>query len=127
LKQASANEIGGVMLNYATNTTSRNYALQKDSNGNAFVNVPWANDNTKNTAGSSGVASKLYLVGASSRSASGVQTNTSSSEVYTQSGNLFATGFFETSDERLKNFGDKVSVDFDKLLSLKKNYFTWKD
>lgn len=36
-------------------------------------------------------------------------------------------GFWETSDERLKMFGDKIKVDLDKIKSLKKNYFKWKD
>jgi hypothetical protein len=33
----------------------------------------------------------------------------------------------DTSDERLKNFGDNITVDFDKLAQLRKAYFTWKD
>lgn len=36
-------------------------------------------------------------------------------------------GFFDTSDERLKNFGDNVSVDFEKLKNLRKSYFTFKN
>ena len=36
-------------------------------------------------------------------------------------------GFFDTSDETLKNFGERIEVDFEKLKALKKNYFTWKD
>lgn len=43
-------------------------------------------------------------------------------------GSISATGgFFDTSDERLKNFGDKITVDFEKLKQLKKSYFTWKN
>lgn len=52
--------------------SNRNYGLQIDTNGKAFVNVPWENDNddTKNTAGSTEQAStKLYLVGAKSQAA----------------------------------------------------------
>lgn len=37
------------------------------------------------------------------------------------------SGFFDTSDERLKNFQNDVEVDFEKLSKLPKKYFTWKD
>jgi hypothetical protein len=43
-----------------------------------------------------------------------------------QTGNVYAAGLYETSDERFKDFGDKIVVDFNKLKGLKKNYFTWK-
>lgn len=49
----------------------------------------------------------------------------------------FNTGFFnyvystyayyQSSDNRLKDFGDTIPVDLEKLRTLKKNYFTWKD
>ena len=36
-------------------------------------------------------------------------------------------GFFQTSDARLKNIVEPISVDLDKLSKLRKVYFKWKD
>lgn len=36
-------------------------------------------------------------------------------------------GFYQSSDERLKTFGDNIKVDFDALSKLRKAYFTWND
>ena len=55
------------------------------------------------------------------------QINPASGDIVT-TGKISATnGFFETSDERLKNFENKIDVSLDKISSLKKNYFTWKE
>jgi hypothetical protein len=36
-------------------------------------------------------------------------------------------GFFQSSDARLKTFGDNIKVDFDALSKIRKAYFTWND
>ena len=36
-------------------------------------------------------------------------------------------GFFDTSDETLKDFGSDIEIDFNKLKNIPKKYFTWKD
>ena len=45
----------------------------------------------------------------------------------TLTGSLTAPSFYETSDERLKTFGDDIKVDFEKLSKLRKSYFTFND
>lgn len=41
---AAASTLGGVKVGYAT--SGKNYKLQVDASGNAFVNVPWTDNNT---------------------------------------------------------------------------------
>lgn len=42
-------------------------------------------------------------------------------------GNCYATAFYETSDENLKDFARDIDVEFAKLKEIRKSYFTWKD
>lgn len=65
---------------------------------------------------------KLYIVGSTSISGSTTSLNTSSTDVYISGGEVYAA-----SDERLKDFGDNVEVDFNKLSEIPKVYYSWKD
>ena len=69
-----------------------------------------------------------YLMGASSIG-SATATIYGNVAVYVKSGTtLYASGgFYESSDERLKNFSTPIDIDLDKISRLKKSYFVWKD
>jgi len=47
--------------------------------------------------------------------------------ISTPGGVRCSTGFYETSDERLKDFKEDIQVDFEKLRSIPKKYFSWKE
>jgi hypothetical protein len=63
LKTATATEIGGVKVGFASDNAARQYKLDISS-GHAYTYVPWTD--TKNTAGSSNSASDLFIIGATS-------------------------------------------------------------
>ena len=63
----------------------------------------------------------LYIVGSTTKTGSTTSLNTSSTDIYMQDGEIYAA-----SDETLKNFGENVEVDFDKLAEIPKVYYTWK-
>ena len=44
IPQASSSALGGIKIGYSDN--GRNYAVELDSSGNAYVNVPWTDTNT---------------------------------------------------------------------------------
>ena len=66
---------------------------------------------------------KLHLLGVVDKEAVTSDTlYTSYTDVYIEDGELFAL-----SDETYKVFGEKVEVDFEKLKTIPKVYYTWKD
>ena len=77
-------------------------------------------DNTGVTLTS--VTGKTYLIGYTAKTGTVRDLNTSTTDIYMEGGEVYAA-----SDECLKNFGDNVEVDFEKLLSIPKVYYTWKN
>lgn len=66
---------------------------------------------------------KTYIVGTTNKTSGYKNTlHASTTDIYMEGGEVYAA-----SDERLKNFGDNVDVDFEKLLSIPKIYYTWKN
>jgi len=74
-----------VTANSVSTTASRTYAVQVDSNDNLVVNVPWTN-----TYGRTGnTTSKIFLMGATSQSASN-KTTYSNVNCYASGGHLYS-------------------------------------
>lgn len=83
IPQASSSALGGIKIGYSDN--GRNYAVELDSSGKAYVNVPWTDNNTTYSAGAglslSGTA--FSLVKATPTTLGGVKV--SSTEISTVS------------------------------------------
>lgn len=119
---------GGISLTLTSpnNFTINNEQILTEGNWADYITVT----DTKNTTGTFQTIAKLYLVGGASQSSTGVITY-SNSNVYMQSGQLYATrmnatsGFYETSDANLKNFKDDIKS-LDIISNIPTKYFTWK-
>lgn len=66
LEPATNSKLGGVRLGYTTN--GKNYKVQKDNSDNLYVNVPWTDSDTHNTA--------LLRAGDNSSTSNGSTVNT---------------------------------------------------
>ena len=99
-------------VNSISSEAGRYYWIQMAETGEMFVNVP--KEEVTNVIPS---INATYNIGSdSSRFVNGYF-----------SGSVYAgSGFYQSSDENLKNFKSDIEIDFNKLQAIPKKYFTWK-
>jgi hypothetical protein len=84
---ATSSVHGIVKLGYTTDAGARNYQVQTTTDG-LYVNVPWSNTDTLNTAGSTDISTKIFLIGASTQTNDSVTR--SDDQVFATNGTLTA-------------------------------------
>lgn len=98
-------------------------------NGNATIN------GTTNLKGNTNISASTFNITGTTKfnGITNINGNTAISGITTLSGNTFITGtctstggFFDTSDERLKNFENEINVSLDDIKNIKKSYFYYK-
>ena len=114
---------GGTEDGWHTFITSENIGSQSVNYANSAGSAP-ASDVYSWAKASSKPSYTYSEVGAASSS----HTHTSFANSITVTGSVSASsGFYQSSDERLKTFYDPIKVDLEKLKKLRKNYFKFND
>ena len=102
------------------------YPVIQDKNGRIGV-YPSALTQVSASTYTSGTAKFPILSHNSTSSTVAIAYKTSNVYVSGATKVCASGGFYQTSDERKKNFINDISVDFEKLRSIPKSYFTWKE
>lgn len=87
----------------ATEVTGRVYPVALDNSGHLSVNVPWEDNDTKNTAGASDTSSKIYIIGALTQGAN--------PQTYSQDTAYVGTdGCLYSNNNKVLNTGDVATL-----------------
>ena len=81
---------------------------------------------TVKSVNSTAAGTTIYLLGHTLTSTQKTSTTKSQNIKATCDGKLYASaGFYQSSDERLKDFKSDIEIDFEKLSLIPKKHFTW--
>ena len=114
---------------YIRNTADKDLTIYAQgtlnlSGGSVTINgsaISSSDEKVKSETGTS----KYYLLGSSS-SATTTATTYKHGSVYMSAGTMTCNAYYQGSDERLKDFGDEIEINFDSLKRIPKVYYSWK-